>query len=629
MHFGFPEFGTVNVWGFNAPEWNISAFAGIYAGGKVGGIYPTDTPDIVAYKIVHSSGNVVTVDDKAKADKVVAALNARKDAQHVKLVVSWAYTPEEGATLQIEGCGDVPFISWRKLLELGRAVPDADLEARVQNVKPQNCAVLVYTSGTTGDPKAVMLSHDNIMFASTNLGNMVKASTGLFQGPARIMSYLPLSHVAGCVNDMCVSLAGSAKMEGWTTVMYARVYDIKKATIAQRLNAIKPSAFFAVPLVYEKIADKIRATGAAAGGLMQKVSGKAKEINLEYARDIQLGKAGAPVSCQCFGEAIAKKVKSVVGFDETKFFVTGAAPIRVDTLEYYGSLGIYINEAYGMSESTALATMGTDQAHVWGSCGFELPGCQTKIYQVDPQDMNKKDECPLAPDIMATEEKYQGEICFRGRHVMMGYLACPDMGESHKAKMIEKTAETIDNEGWLHSGDKGLKSDKNMVRITGRYKELIIGAGGENIAPVPIEDNVKKLVPAVNEVMMVGDQRKYNVAVITLKAVGANGETPGTDELDPLGKMVVPGVTKISQAMKDEKFIKVIQDAITETNNEQKICLNQTFKIQKFTILPTNFSEENGELTPTKKLKRKNVEKLYSEVIEKMYATDGMMYIPF
>merc|ERR1719392_72814 len=114
----------------------------------------------------------------------------------------------------------------------------------------------------------------------------------------------------------------------------------------------------------------------------------------------------------------------------------------------------------------------------------------------------------------------------------MGYLASPDLGSEHVAEIQKKTAETIDNEGWLHSGDKGMITERGMVKITGRYKELIIGEGGENIAPVPIEDSIKKLCDGVNEVMMIGDKRKYNVAVITLKAVGANGETPGTDELD-------------------------------------------------------------------------------------------------
>merc|ERR1711907_801796 len=150
---------------------------------------------------------------------------------------------------------------------------------------------------------------------------------------------------------------------------------------------------------------------------------------------------------------------------------------------------------------------------------------------------------------------------------------------------------------------------------------LIIGDGGENIAPVPIEDHVKKECDGICEIMMVGDKRKYNVALVTLKAVGANGESPGTDELDAGATRVNPSVTKISQAMDDETWIKTIQDAIQQTNKNQKVCMNNAFAIQKFCILPTNFSEENNELTPTKKLKRKVVEDKYAELIEKMYKT--------
>merc|ERR1711893_489108 len=133
-----------------------------------------------------------------------------------------------------------------------------------------------------------------------------------------------------------------------------------------------------------------------------------------------------------------------------------------------------------------------------------------------------------------------------------------DMGDAHVAEINKKTAETIDSEGWLHSGDKGLISTKGMIKITGRYKELIIGEGGENIAPVPIEDSVKALCDGINECMMIGDQRKYNVAFITLKAVGANGETPGTDELDAAAARLSPNSKKISEAMKDEVWIKTI-----------------------------------------------------------------------
>merc|ERR1712048_1445067 len=166
---------------------------------------------------------------------------------------------------------------------------------------------------------------------------------------------------------------------------------------------------------------------------------------------------------------------------------------------------------------------------------------------------------------------------------MMGYLANPDLGNAHVKELEKKTAESIDKEGWLHSGDKGMVTEKGMVKITGRYKELIIGDGGENIAPVPIEDHVKKECDGIAEIMMVGDKRKYNVALITLKAQGANGEVPGTDNLDAGALRVNPDVTTISQAMKDQKWIDTVTAAITSANNNGKVCFNNAAKIQKFT----------------------------------------------
>merc|ERR1740120_375317 len=257
-----------------------------------------------------------------------------------------------------------------------------------------------------------------------------------------------------------------------------------------------------------------------------------------------------------------------------------------------------------------------------------MPGTQVRCFKVDPSDVNKKEECPRAPRLDSGEETYQGEICFRGRGIMMGYLASTDLGDKHLAEIDKKTAETIDEEGWLHSGDKGIKTQAGLIKITGRYKELIIGEGGENIAPVPIEDSVKGLCDAAAECMMIGDQRKYNVAIITLKAEGANGEVPGTDDLDAAAARLIPGVSKISQAMKSKEYIQAVTDAITKTNQNAKLVPNNAFKIQKFTIMPHNFSEEGGELTPTKKLKRKTAEDKYKKIIEKMYAQDGV-YIEY
>ena len=185
--------------------------------------------------------------------------------------------------------------------------------------------------------------------------------------------------------------------------------------------------------------------------------------------------------------------------------------------------------------------------------------------------------------------------------------------------MERKTADAIDAEGWLHSGDKGMITQTGMVKITGRYKELIIGEGGENIAPVPIEDHIKGWCDGINEVMLIGDKRKFNVALVTLKAVGANGETPGTDQLDAGAARVNPQVTTISQAMEDRFWIEQITLAVASANNNGKVCPNNAFKVQKFMILPTNFSEEQGFLTPTKKLKRPVVEKAFAKQIDMMY----------
>merc|ERR1712127_481102 len=218
----------------------------------------------------------------------------------------------------------------------------------------------------------------------------------------------------------------------------------------------------------------------------------------------------------------------------------------------------YLNELYGMSECTGAITLSTDECHEWGSCGYALPGCEVKAFIVDPTDMNKKVECPRAPSLDTTSEEFQGELCFRGRNIMMGYLACKEMGDAHVKEIQKKTAEAIDADGWMHSGDKGMVTATNMVKITGKYKEIIIGEGGENIAPVPIEDSIKAQVPGIAEIMMVGDKRKYNVAVITLKAVGASGDVPGTDELDGPAKTVNLDVTKISQTMHDKVWIETI-----------------------------------------------------------------------
>merc|ERR1719254_263895 len=200
---------------------------------------------------------------------------------------------------------------------------------------------------------------------------------------------------------MTVDLTGqvvvNANFKAHTVIFFARVYDLKASTIKDRLGIARPTAFLGVPLVWEKMADRIRSIGAASTGLKKTLGDWSKAKALVHAKNIRLGGDGSAPSGHCLAMKILGAVKNQVGLDKCKYALTGAAPIRVDTLEYYGSLGIYINEVYGMSESTGVVTLSSDQAHQWGSCGWQIPGTEVKVFTVDTEDNNKKQECPPAP----------------------------------------------------------------------------------------------------------------------------------------------------------------------------------------------------------------------------------------
>lgn len=398
-------------------------------------------------------------------------------------------------------------------------------------------------------------------------------------------------------------------------------------TIGDRLRAIKPTIFFGVPRVWEKIAEKLQAIGAAKPSPVRTFSSWCKRTILAHQMNCQLGGSGKKYYGHSLATIVLSKVKEALGLEKCKFTFVGAAPIAINTLEYFASLGININEAYGMSECIGAMTWSVDACHVWGSCGFIMPGVELKIFKTDT---GRKVECPAAKQLMHPTEEEQGEVCFRGRNIMMGYMANPDLGPEHVDLIRKKNNAAIDEEGWMHSGDKGCVDVRGMVRITGRYKELIIGAGGENVAPVPIEDNVKSLCPGISNFMMIGNQRKYNVALVTLKAKGANGEVAGTDELADAAMKISKGIKTISGASRDEKWIKTITQAIINTNKNGSCCPSNASKIQKFTILPRDLSIEGGELTPTLKTKRAVVDSKYAPVIDLMYATASRdPYVPF
>jgi len=614
---GHTQHDAVNVFGFNSPEWLIGQMSAIFAGGKVAGIYPSDTPDQVQFKSFHSNAAVAFVEDEGCLAKYTEVV---EDLPYLKCIVTWACAAP-GDIKRSDG-SVCKTMTYNELLKLGGEVEESVLDDRIAAIKPGHCCALIYTSGTTGKPKAVMISHDNLAFESNSVLPQCN-DVGKVDAEERLISYLPLSHVAGMMVDIVCPIVMTAYQKGYMSTNFARPYDLKTGTLGQRLNAIEPTIFLGVPRVWEKIAEKLQAIGAQTKGLKKKLSTKAKAKGLAYQTNMLIGGNGKKPSLFGLFGKLLMVIKKKLGLSKCKFAFAGAAPMTGELLSYFGSLGINVNEVYGMSESSGATTWSNDICHQWKTVGYELPGVEVKCFKIDAA--GKKTEVPKAKNIFSPTETEQGEICFRGRHVMMGYMANEKLGDEHMEQIKSKNEEAIDEEGWLHSGDKGAVSWQGMVRITGRYKELIIGAGGENIAPVPIEDNMKKLCPFISNIMMYGDKKKFNVCLISIKCQGATGELPGSNQTD--GPAAAYGAT-IGECATNPAFVKAVTDALKATGNDGDVTPSNAAKIQKWTLLPIDFSVATDELTATLKLKRSVVESKYQDLIDAMYESSDV-FVPY
>ncbi|CAD7958959.1 unnamed protein product [Amoebophrya sp. A25] len=614
--FGTPRFGTITIFGFNAPEWLISSMAALQLGGKVAGIYPTDTVEHCVFKNKLTGATVCVVEDVDKAKMVLDNLD---QLPCMKAVV--VYSPEakfEEVLPSSDGSSTkCAYMRWDTMMMWASSLKtDAEIQARVKQVRSGHAANIVFTSGTTGNPKGVMLSHDNIcatcrVFLATIGRSQLKA-------PHRILSYLPLPHVAGYFIDVATPVFLGAEGDS-TAVYFARPYDLRDGTFGARLAYARPTLFVGVPRVYEKIAEKLKAIAATVHGPMKTISTWAKAKNLEHMRNRQYGGTGEyPAN---FGPAnfVMGKVRAKLGLDKAQVLVSGAAPITLETLEYFGSLGLQIVETYGMSESSGPTTTNTPQTVKWGSIGFATLGFEVKV--VNTMEMKAKgfQPVPACKDMMAPTEAEQGELCFRGRNIMMGYLANPDLGSDHVDEVKKKNEETFAPGGWIMSGDKACMDKNGFFRITGRYKELIITAGGENVAPVPIEDWIKSNYTAISNCMMVGDKKKYNVVLVTLKTKGATGELPGSDELDGEALKIAPGVTSLKAAISDPRVQAYVKKAVEDVNKQHGVVISNACRVVDFRILPRDFSVQTEEFTPTLKLKRSVAMKIWQEVVDQMY----------
>ncbi|XP_015241709.1 long-chain-fatty-acid--CoA ligase ACSBG2 isoform X2 [Cyprinodon tularosa] len=574
LKLGLKRFHGVGILGFNSAEWFIADIGAILAGGFAVGIYTTNSPEACQYVAENSEANIIVVENHKQLQKI---LQIKDRLPHLKAIIQYKDAVKEKRE---------NLYSWEEFMEIGRKEPDGPLDAIISSQKPNQCCTLIYTSGTTGQPKGVMLSHDNITWTALSTGKHVHLKDAT-QSQEVVVSYLPLSHIAAQMVDIWVIM----RVGGAT---YFAQPDALKGTLVNTLKEVRPTAFMGVPRVWEKMQERMKSVGAKSSAVRRKVAAWAKDVGLQtnLTKMNQNAAAGrAPFSYQVAKKLVFKKVRKALGLDRCTKCYTGAAPITKDTLEFFLSLDIPLYELYGMSESTGPHTISKPEAFKLTSCGIEIPGCKTKLHNPD--------------------EEGNGEICFWGRHVFMGYL-----------NAVDKTQEAIDEDGWLHSGDLGKHDDSGFLFITGRIKELIITAGGENIPPVPIEDAVKEAVPLISNAMLIGDKRKFLSMLLTVKCQ-VNPETGDPqDELTPeaveLCRRLGSNATRVSEVAggRDRAVHAAIQEGINRVNEK---ATSNAQRIQKWVILDRDFSVGGGELGPTMKLKRPVVLKMYKDQIENFY----------
>ncbi|MBX3274003.1 MAG: long-chain fatty acid--CoA ligase [Sandaracinaceae bacterium] len=536
----------VAIVGDNRSEWVICQFGIMAARGVPAPIYTTNTEEQTAYIVSHSRAKIAICDGAAQLAKYLTCLE--KGLMSVDKIV----------TMDALESKDERVMSLEALRALGREQDDAALEERLAALTEDETALLIYTSGTTGVPKAVTLEHGGMVMIGDSI--IERMPPFAEEGVYRSVSYLPLCHVAEQLftNFMHLNTGG-------------QVYfcpDLKQ--IKDYLGDVRPTLFLGVPRVWEKFQAALEAKLAETGGLKGWLVGWARNKELAcFKEEVATGRKVTGMG-RNFANKILGGVREKLGLDQLIAAATGAAPISVGTLEFFASLGITIYEGFGMSETTGVATCGTFGKPRFGTVGTALAGVTVKIAE-------------------------DGEILLKGRNMTRGYLHMPD-----------KTEELIDPEGWLHTGDLGSLDEEGNLRITGRKKDLIITAGGKNVAPAEMEAYIKQ-IPGVGQAVVVGDRQAYLAALITL-------DPEGLPELTSKLGIANDGIAKIAKSAEVKKYL----TAQIESECNAKVARYQTIK--KFEVLPVEFSVEGDELTPTMKIKRNVVNEKYAANIAALYA---------
>ena len=541
LGFGPDQFGLIMA--RNVPEHVIADLAIVHAGGAAISVYNTLAPEQLEYVANHSEATVAFVEDEAFLSKFLAI---RPSAPHLRHIVLMR--------------GDAPdgVISWDDFVAKGRKAYEADpkaFEGTWRRVGPEDTLSLIYTSGTTGPPKGVTYSHNNVVWTMEACRRLLSSEGDV------LISYLPLAHVAERFTSQ------------WNGIYLGReVYFCPDPNeLLPYLLEARPTLFVGVPRVWEKLMSGIQAGIASEPdeARRQMAQGALSAAITAY----KLRRDGQPVPPELAtaverAQPLFNALRAKVGLDRCKTPITSTAPCRPEVHEFWAALGLPLFEVWGMSELTGPATCVPLDDHRAPSIGVPLPGVEVKLGE-------------------------DGEILVRGGNVMVGYYREP-----------AKTADMVDSEGWVHSGDIGTLGPDGHFRIVDRKKELIITSAGKNISPANLE-SLAKSSPIIGQAVAVGDGRKFIAVLVVLdpQIAPAWAKARGVD------------ARSTAELADDPAVVGEVRRALQQANSH----LSRVEQFKRFTILPTEWSPESEELTPTLKLKRRVIHAKYSAQIEAMY----------
>jgi long-chain acyl-CoA synthetase len=525
----------------NCPEWAIADFANLSLGAVTVPIYPTLVPQQVRYIISDSDAAFVICSTPEMWKKVEAA---KKDLPKVAHFITFQPEAPQGV------------LGLPALMEKGRKFDQDNpgaYEKSTQAVKPSDLASIIYTSGTTGIPKGVMLTHANFISNVTTLASIVQ-----FGQADYVLSFLPLSHVL----ERMVTFAFLSK---GCSIAYAESVE----TVADNLLEVRPHIMVSVPRLFEKLYAKVMDAVLAGSGLKKKIFFWAIKVGNEYGKKtLQKQKIGRSLRFKrgLAHKLVFSKILAKTG-GRVRFFVSGGAPLSKEIADFFYTLGLVVLEGYGLTETAPVIAVNTFEQLKFGTVGKPIPGVEVKI----------------APD---------GEILVKGPNVMKGYY-----------KKEAETREAFEG-GWFHTGDIGHLDDDGFLVITDRKKDLIITAGGKNVAPQPIE-NVLKRNPYIANAVVIGGRRKFISAIIVpnLEKLQAYAKQNGVAYIDP---RELTGKKEIQQFLLDE-----IDRATPH--------LAPYEKIKKILVLDRDFAVELEEMTPTLKVRRNLVEEKFKDLIDSLY----------